>query len=260
MFYKIERFILNRRSGYINDKLIKRINFIYHGLSILFILRNIELTEILYFHEKEFIRLIIALQHTLLALLVINLFTINQYLYILNFLLISTLLNIKYGYNVEDLMFQITSFWLIFINSSRIKFISNLIFWNNDLDRSGYVFLFGLNIVITIFISGIGKLFDPIWLGNYGMYYLISLPWISIPYLADLIRENQILIILISKLAVIFELIVLPLYISKRFRIIAISLLFVFWVSLLFPLRLDFIGPIGIISAFYLLTQQKVYE
>ena len=224
MFYKLEKFILNRRSGYINDELVKKTNFLYHALAIIFIFRNIELTQILYFHEKEIMHIIKALQYTLFALLSLNLFTRNQYLYILNFLLISTLLNIKYGYNVEDLLFQITSFWLIFINSSRIKFITSIIFWNNNLDRSGYVFLFGLNICITIFISGIGKLFDPIWLGNYGMYYLISLPWISIPYFADLIRDNQMLIILISKLAVVFELIVLPLYISKRFRIIAISL------------------------------------
>jgi hypothetical protein len=258
MFYKIEKFILNLRSGHINDTLIKKTNIIYHGLSIIFIFRNIELTEILYFNEKEIIHIIKGLQYTLLALLSLNLFIRNQYLYILNFLFLSILLNIKYGYNVEDLMFQITSFWLIFINASRIKLTRNIIFWNNNLDRSGYVFLFGLNISITIFISGIGKLLDPIWLGNYGMYYLISLPWISITYLADSIRDNEILIILISKLAVVFELIVLPLYIIKRFRLIAISLLFVFWISLLFPLRLDFIGPIGIISVLYLLSQQKV--
>lgn len=258
MICKIERFIFSFRSGYVNEKLILYTNLVFHILSIIFITKNIELTKILYFFDDDKIKILKCIQYTSLFTLFISIFINKNILYILNFIFISILLNTKYGYNVEDLMFQLTSFWLVFINISKIKIIREITFWNNQVERSGYIFLFGFNIMITVFVSGIGKMLDPVWTGNYGMYYVMSLPWISITSIADIFRDNELLVIILSKLALIFELIVLPMYLIKRFRIVSIILLLIFWFTLMFPMRLDFIGPIGIISCFYLTAQIKL--
>jgi len=255
MIYRIEKFIFSLRSGHVNEKLVANTNLIFHILSILFIIRNIEHTDILYLFRSDIILAINTLQYLALFTLFLSVFINNKILYILNFLSITTLLNLKYGYNVEDLLFQITSLWIIFINVNKIKLFREITFWDNQEQRSGYIFLFGFNILITIFVSGIGKMLDPIWVGNYGIYYVMSLPWISITSFADLIRENELLVIILSKLAVIFELIVMPLYLFKKLRLFSILLLYLFWFILMFPMRLDFIGPIGIVSSFYLIAQ-----
>ena len=152
-------------------------------------------------------------------------------------------------------MFQVTSFWMIFINVKRIKIFFIINFWDNHDDRSGLLFLYGLNIMITIFIAGIGKIFDPIWMEEHGMYYVLSLPWITFPEVANILRDYQPIVFILTKLALIFEIVILPLYLIKKTRFISVILLIIFWFILFFPLRLDFIGIIGLISCLYLTSQ-----
>ena len=233
-------------------------NLLFNIVASIFILKNIQFTDILYLHREDSLILIKTLQYLCLIFLLLNIFKNFKILYILNFLIITLLLNLKYGYNVEDLMFQITSFWMIFINVKKLKIFYEFKFWENNNERSRLLFLFGLNILITFFIAGIGKALDPIWMEDLGMYYVLSLPWISFPEFTNIVREHKPVVLILSKIALIFEIIILPLYLFKRTRFISVILLTIFWVILFFPLRLDFIGIIGVISCLYMVSQIKV--
>lgn len=220
--------------------------------------KQILFRDIIFINKSQlYIYFISFFQYAYLFLIVIGfLFKKLSFVYAINFLILSFLLNIKVGYNVEDFLAQVSSFWMIFICCEKIR-IGNfqLSLSSTEGDVSIWIYLFGINLCLSQFISGINKLYDPIWIHGDAMYYVTSIPWIALESFADYIRQNHDLLKMLTYLSILIELLILPLYVLKRTRFFALVLHSFFYIFLFFPFRLDFIGPLGIHSSLLLWSQ-----
>jgi hypothetical protein len=107
-------------------------------------------------------------------------------------------------------------------------------------------FLLGINISILFFTSGMDKYVDPLWgHDGCGLYHFLRLAWIRPPS-ADWIMSHVRALEFMNWAALAMELAVLPLMLYWRTRPIACALLGGFFASLIWPCRMDMIGPVGL--------------
>lgn len=157
------------------------------------------------------------------------------YLVAINILLIFYL-NRKMLYTVEDYLYQIILF------SITLKFIFSF---------SDQVFFF---LIILIFLhsflsSGISKFFDLTWKTGSGFFYFTSLPWVSRFEIHKLFSKKVSLILNYYIIFIeIFSIIILVIFDYKLFVFVNLILFFLF---LIFPIRLDMIGYVGTILSFF---------
>ena len=169
--------------------------------------------------------------------------------YILNYLLTEELL----GGNIGDFMLRIASFWMIFILPCNHYSIRNKYFKIFGLDKDNSsgpanwaVFLLGLNLSFIITIAGVFKFLDPVWYNGLGFYYAYLQPWIHVPW-TSFILESKVFVYFMNYLGIIFETLAFFLFIFNRTRIYSIFVMFCFLFLVLFPLRIDPVGPAGLV-------------
>lgn len=111
--------------------------------------------------------------------------------------------------------------------------------------RAWPVFLLGCNLGLLIFSAGAMKSLDPQWRSGDGFYFTFLLPWIKPPWLAPL-TKYRFPFQLVDFAVVVIEYAVLPLFLWRRTRPISVLLTIGFFLGLIFPLRIDPIGYVGV--------------
>ncbi len=108
--------------------------------------------------------------------------------------------------------------------------------------------LLGINIGIFVCTSGLEKCHDAIWQEGTGFYHFLRLNWVRHPWADWMLTETRFLRFM-NYAALAMELAILPLMLFRWTRPFACVLLFVFFLSLIWPFRMDMIGPVGICIA-----------
>ena len=194
---------------------------------------------------------IIYFQHILwfIALILILFGTNFRIIYIANFLLTYTLLE---G-NIGDVMLKISAFWMIFILPVNHYYIRVRFLWllglskaNPNHSQKWAVFLLGVNISFIVTISGIFKLLDPVWFNGLGFYYSYLQPWIHVKWTV-FILDYEWLVYAMNYIAIVFESLPFFLFFFKKTRLISFLFMLCFIGLVNFPLRIDPVGPAGIV-------------
>lgn len=176
--------------------------------------------------------------------------------YITNGLLTYLLL----GSNIGDFMLKMASFWMIFLMP--VGHFTLNVEWLKiaGLDRkpvghshSWAVYLMGLNLAFLITIAGIFKALDPVWLHGLGFYYTYLQPWIYVPW-TGFVLDMEWLNYLMNYLGIIFEASAFFLFLFNRTRIAGMFVMFAFLMLVTFPLRIDPVGPAGLVILVGLLS------
>jgi Vitamin K-dependent gamma-carboxylase len=154
-------------------------------------------------------------------------------------------------------LYLITSFWLSFTRlDARLRLVLPRRFqsWfpvgasgGSAPPNAWPLMLLGFNVGVLLFTSGLAKLFDPFWIRGIGFYETFALPWVKAPE-ATALLESKPLMTALNYGSIAVEILFLPLLCWKRTRALACILLIAFFALLTYPIRIDFIGPIGIVQ------------
>jgi hypothetical protein len=105
--------------------------------------------------------------------------------------------------------------------------------------------LLGVNVGIYFLTAGVDKWTDPLWEEGTGLYHVLLLPWIRGPGAGYLLGCRRLLLAF-NYTAMVLEVAVLPLVLFRRTRWLACLCLAAFFGGLVWPLRMDWIGPVGL--------------
>ncbi len=105
--------------------------------------------------------------------------------------------------------------------------------------------LLGINLGIYFCTAGFDKWQDPLWSQGEGFARFLALDWIRHPSANWLLQHHRLLRFM-NWAALGMELSVLPLMLYWRTRIVACAGFLAFFASLIWPFRMDMIGPVGI--------------
>ncbi len=158
-------------------------------------------------------------------------------------------------YSVEELLFRLVAFHLIFLNSGKVLsldeyFAINISIWStNPISLN----LFILNILLSFFSAGFEKINSSVWRKGLGFYYFVAIPHFVNPKF-KMLKKNLYLCVLLNCLTVIIELFsFLTLFDSKLNIIFLIGLLF-FSISLFIIVDLSYIGQISTLLVIFLIS------
>ena len=144
---------------------------------------------------------------------------------------------------VNEELYLMTAFWTCFVPlESR---------WSLSKPRKAPVpswplILLGANAGIYFFTAGLDKLHDPIWQRGTGFYHFYLLPWVQPTWLRPAL-DYEVLMVVLNYVTIVVELSILPLVMFRRSRLLACGLLAAFFWGLIFPFRIDWIGPVGLL-------------
>jgi hypothetical protein len=113
--------------------------------------------------------------------------------------------------------------------------------------------LAGLAVGALFLFAGISKTNDPLWRSGWGLYYSFLQPWIKWPAISFLANSREIMLAL-NMVALVSELAVLPLFVVRKTRDLAILLTFSIFGFFTFILRIDPIGPAGLLISLALFS------
>jgi HTTM domain len=105
--------------------------------------------------------------------------------------------------------------------------------------------LLGINVGVYFLTAGIDKYCDPLWSAGTGLYHALLMPWLRSPR-AEWLLDCRWGLTLMNYIALAMELAVLPLLFLRNTRWLACVLMFLFFGMLMWPMRLDMIGPVGL--------------
>jgi hypothetical protein len=167
------------------------------------------------------------------------------------------------GSTVSSDLYLVGSFWLSFTRlDGRLRLrlprpVERLLRFDTSagqaLPKAWPLVLLGFNDGVLLLTSGISKFFDPFWIRGIGFYETFALPWIKDPAAAGLLN-SQFLMMALNYGGMALEILFLPLFFLKRTRPIACGMLIAFFMLLTYPLRIDFIGPLGIVHGIALVA------
>lgn len=222
------------------DSLENLINFeafirIFVLLLIVYTINNIKFLKISIKSNKCVFLYFITLIFSLIFCLAFILLNDLLYILILNCLLLVYFCN-KLLYTVEDYLFQI----ILFCTS--LKYIFG---FNEQI----YFFLLNLIILHSFCSSGIEKAFDLSWRKGVGFYFFSSLPWTSHLNLHSLINKH--ISVLFNYYIVILEIFAIILFFNSYTTFFVLLNLNLFFISLIYPFRLDLIGYVGFLVSIY---------
>lgn len=232
---------------------------ISHSLVSIFIaLQLFELIPYTFYKDSKSNFIEFKLLHSIwiIASLLILLGTRFRFVYILNFVISYILL----GTNIGDVMLKIASFWMVFIlpagdltlRSDKLRALGldrNPTSYNSDWA----VYLMGFNLAFIITISGIFKALDPAWLHGLGFYYAYIQPWIHVGW-THFILDYEWLMLVMNYLGILFESTALLLYMNRKTRFLSLFVMTCFLGLVNFPLRIDPVGPAGVVMLIALLS------
>ena len=148
---------------------------------------------------------------------------------------------------VEHTLMSNITFWMIWVCPPGFRFgnpKSSVAAWFKSWSGSNIIlFLPILNDAFYHFISGVSKLVDPTWVFGFGIYSVFTLDWIGSPieFKSGLMPE------VLNLVSMYGQLIILPCLLIKPFRLFGILATGIFFLSLIYPARLDLIGQLGFI-------------
>jgi hypothetical protein len=137
---------------------------------------------------------------------------------------------------VNEELYLIVAFWCCFIQLNPQK--------GSRCPAWGPVLL-GINLGVYFFTAGMDKVDDPLWSSGEGFARFLGLSWIRHPS-ADWMLEHAEALRFMNWASIAMELSVLPLMLYWRTRLLACCLLAGFFASLIWPFRMDMIGPVGL--------------
>ncbi len=159
------------------------------------------------------------------------------------------------GSTVSSDLYLIGSFWLAFTRlDGRLRlplprWIERRFPAPSEVDalpKAWPLVLLGINDGVLLLTSGISKFFDPFWIRGIGFYETFALPWIKDPA-ATVLLKSESLMMALNYGGIAVEILFLPLFFLKRTRALACVIFISFFMMLTWPIRIDFIGPVGII-------------
>jgi hypothetical protein len=161
----------------------------------------------------------------------------DRILSVLNLVLAQVLFSRTFPYsNVNEGLYLMLAFWCCFIQLNPPR----------DASVPAWApILLGINVAISFHTSGISKLADPIWQEGTGFYHFVRLGWIRHPS-ADWLLDWHRALYVMNYVALFFEIGTLPLMLFRRTRPLACLMLLGFFISMIYPLRLDMIGQVGV--------------
>jgi hypothetical protein len=159
------------------------------------------------------------------------------------------------GSTVSSDLYLIGSFWLSFTRlDGRLRL--PLPRWierrfpapseADALPKAWPLVLLGINDGVLLLTSGISKFFDPFWIRGIGFYETFALPWIKDPAATVLLKSESLMMVM-NYGGIAVEILFLPLFFLKRTRAAACIIFVSFFAMLTWPIRIDFIGPVGMI-------------
>ena len=224
--------------------------FIYHTISHFDINQNDFSSSL----ESE----IVYIAHYLwfISLLSINIGKGLVWVKIIHWLLSAILLNTNDFWFVTNYFYAVTSFWMIFIDTN-----SHYNIYRSDKTqkqvKAWSIYFFFISIGMSFFTSGLTKLLDPVWLNGYGIKYFFQLGWPIANIFKDIFIPD-ILLFSLNYLVLFFEISIIFLFLLPITRHVGLILIFLFFGLLIFPLRLDMIGPFGITICVAFLSLRKI--
>lgn len=156
------------------------------------------------------------------------------------------------GDTMEDNIYLVLSFWMMWLKAGQayqIKFKKGFPFirFEHNVTREvpGWpLILMGVNFGLVFFFGGLSKWLDPLWHSGDGAYFAFHLNWIK-PAWLNWMLDLDWLLTFMNWSVIITELFFLVFFLFKKTRPIAIFALLFFFVTLTFPMRVDYIGPLG---------------
>lgn len=248
--FKIQNYLPNVK----NYEFISIFRILHSGYLIIMAIQLIELIPFSFFGFESNHNLILFAHYLWIFLSFLILLGTNlRILYIINFLLTTFLL----GGNIGDVMLKIASFWMIFIIPVGNVYFKNKILIRDFESNINYgIFYLGLNLSFLISTAGLFKLLGPVWLKGLGFYYAYLQPWIKVDF-SEFLLDYDFFIYPMNYLGISFELLAFPFFIFNRTRKISILFMICFLSLVCFPLRIDPVGPAGLIIIVLLLSFYK---
>jgi len=170
------------------------------------------------------------------------------------------------GNTMEDNVYMVTALWTLFIDISgyyrlRLPTKGRSLFFNKESGpvkpvNAWPVLFLGLNFGLIFCGGGINKFLDPFWHNGYGVYYAMYMPWIK-PSWLDFMLDWKYFLMTLNYLIIAGEIFFVLLFLFRKTRPFALLVLFLFFFGLVFPLRVDYIGPLGLCMFLLLLSVDK---
>ena len=256
--HSFQSFLENLISKKTSELNLAIFRIVFSLMSFYMIMNSYEFISFL--NGSESTSLYILFYIELIILLLIFLGVGGRLPYIFNFLIGHYFLHADVG----TTMYLVVSFWMIFMGTDqRFKVfsinsssnINKILFFKPDA-KFWPVFLMGANLSFLITTAGISKHFDPIWLDGYGFYYTFLQPWIKVSWMSFL-ADYEWFMLVMNYVGIAVQILVLPLFLFKKTRLIATGLIILKFSLLTFPLRVDMIGPLGILIGVFLFFSVK---
>ena len=251
IFEKLINTINESISGEINPYIFAIFRIIFGIFSFKMIYHSYDFIEVVRYNFDT--NLIVILKYLYYPTLIVIVFIIvgfgGRIPYLVNF--IGSLY--LHG-DVGTSLYMAISFWILFMgtdNVLKVKFKYNNRILNKILNYTPKPFiwpsiLLGLNVGFLISSAGISKLLDPVWFNNMGFYYTYLQPWIKVQHI-NFILNYEFIVVLLNWATIITEIIVLPLMLFRKTRLFAGIFTFLMFVILTYPIRIDAIGPFGML-------------
>lgn len=121
--------------------------------------------------------------------------------------------------------------------------------WGKRVSRPTYAwpcYLLAINLLTLEFFAGISKTLDPFWRHGLGFYYTLIQPWLK-PEFTNFLLDIAPFIFVFNYVAILFQLTGLPFFLFRRTRFMGVLVLICTYSFFSFPLRIDPIGPVGLV-------------
>ncbi|MCH2132048.1 MAG: hypothetical protein MK179_23155, partial [Pirellulaceae bacterium] len=149
--------------------------------------------------------------------------------------LLDPLIALPVGNSVQEALYLLLAFSLIFIDVDERQEAKA-----SEWSELG-IWLFGMNFGFILISAGLFKAMCPLWAAGDGFGITYNLPWIREPAL----NVGETLLLLMSYGSILLEVGFLIAFLLPALRWVSLIMLCCFFGGLIFPLRLDMIGWIG---------------
>ena len=174
---------------------------------------------------------------------------------IINFLFCFFIWRKQKEYSVEELLFRLVAFHLIFLNSGKVLSLDEYFAINISILSTNLVVLnlFILNILLAFFSAGFEKINSSVWRKGLGFYYFVAIPHFVNPKF-KILKKNLYLCILFNWLTIIIELLGFLTLFDPRINILFLIGLLLFSISLFIIVDLSYIGQISALLVTFLIS------
>jgi hypothetical protein len=150
---------------------------------------------------------------------------------------------------VNEELYLALSFWCCFLQLNTVWSVGRWPPVTVVESQPGWpLVLLGVNIGAYFYTAGMDKWCDPCWSNGTGLYHVLLLPWMRGPG-AEWMLECPGLLRVGNYASMLMEILILPLMLTRWTRPGAVVLLLAFFGGLVWPMRMDFIGEVGLCIA-----------